>query len=193
MPDPSSRAAVLTAILEIVDDRGLDSVSFREVAAAAGVSIGTVQYYCRSKDEMLRAAYEHIAERLAARVVAVAAPTVREHIDLVARELLPLDPERTAESRVYLAFAARAATSPSLRAVQHRILGSLRDGLVDAFAHAVAEGSARPDLDPRVAAVTTAALVDGLLLHRLTDPDEVTPATVTDALDAHLSGLLPIE
>ncbi len=55
----NSRQRVLDALVALIAERGLDQVNFREVAAAADVSIGTVQYYCRSKDEMLRMAWEH--------------------------------------------------------------------------------------------------------------------------------------
>ena len=56
--------------MTITAERGLDQVSIREVAAEAGVSVGTVQYYCRSKDEMLEMAFRHILDRMSARVAA---------------------------------------------------------------------------------------------------------------------------
>ena len=54
-----ARQRLLDALMTLIAERGLDQVSIREVAAAAGVSIGTVQYYCRSKDEMLQMTFEH--------------------------------------------------------------------------------------------------------------------------------------
>jgi AcrR family transcriptional regulator len=65
---PTSREHVLDAVETLIAERGLDNVSIREVATAAGVSIGTVQYYCRSKDEMLVMAFEAVALRIAMRV-----------------------------------------------------------------------------------------------------------------------------
>jgi AcrR family transcriptional regulator len=44
----------------IVAERGLDDVSVREVASAAGVSIGTVQHYFRTKDDMLFTAFQDV-------------------------------------------------------------------------------------------------------------------------------------
>ena len=48
-------------------------------------------------------------------------------------------------------------------------------------------GEAAPGLDPVLAAATTAALIDGLLLHLLTDPAGLPPGAAIAALDAHLA------
>src|SRR5215469_3241598 len=102
-------------LLSITATRGLDQVSVREVAAAAGVSIGTVQHYFATKDEMLVFAFRQVVERTRARVAGIdAGAGPRQALGAALRELLPLDQPRLAECRVYLAFAARAATSPRL-------------------------------------------------------------------------------
>ena len=54
-------------VLGITATGGLDQVSVREVAGAAGVSIGTVQHYFATKDEMLVFAFRQVVERTRAR------------------------------------------------------------------------------------------------------------------------------
>lgn len=186
-----SRERLLEALVTLTSERGLDSVTIREVAAAAGVSIGTVQYYCRGKDEMLLMTFEHVAQRIIDRATGVERTgTVGDSLRRVLRETLPLDPERTRESRVYLAFAARAAVSPDLARVQHEILSQLRAHLTEAFAYAAELGEARGDEDPARVAATTAALVDGLLLHILTDPGGLSEDEAGAILDDHLARYL---
>ncbi|MFB9834047.1 TetR/AcrR family transcriptional regulator [Actinoallomurus acaciae] len=188
------RQRLLDALVEITAERGLDHVSIREVAAAADVSIGTVQYYCRTKDEMVLMAWESLAEKIIVRAMGGldrTAGTVKECVRRVVLELLPLDEPRNVESRVYLAFAARAAVSAPLAEVQHSLLGELRGYLARAFARAKDEGEAAPGLEPDAAAATTAALVDGLLLHMLTDRGGLPPDSAVAAMDAHLDRLLP--
>ncbi|GAA1658469.1 hypothetical protein GCM10010977_09380 [Citricoccus zhacaiensis] len=47
------RGEIVLALWEVIHERGIDGVSFRAVAEAAGVSIGRVQHYFTSKDELV--------------------------------------------------------------------------------------------------------------------------------------------
>lgn len=189
-----ARTRLLDALVRITAERGLDQASIREVAAAAGVSVGTVQYYCRSKDEMLRMAFEYVTRRIIARATSIektgtVGPVLRRGL----MEFLPLDDARGAEARVYLAFAARAAVSPDLAAVQHALQGEIGVLCADAFRLARERGQAVADFDPDVAAAATAAMVDGLLLRLLTDPTGLPADTAVAVLDMHLRHYLDID
>lgn len=46
---------VIQAVWQVMADGGIDAVSMRRVAAAAGTSVGRVQYRFGTKDELLRA------------------------------------------------------------------------------------------------------------------------------------------
>lgn len=56
---------ILAAALEEIEERGGPHVSFRGVAARAGLSTGTVQYYFGSKDELLEACLDGYHARMA--------------------------------------------------------------------------------------------------------------------------------
>ncbi|NUL49273.1 TetR/AcrR family transcriptional regulator [Cellulosimicrobium funkei] len=47
------RGEIVLALWQVIHERGIDGVSFRAVAEAAGVSIGRVQHYFTSKDELV--------------------------------------------------------------------------------------------------------------------------------------------
>ena len=49
------RTLIADALMRVAADQGLEAVSLRHVAAAAGVSSGMVQHYFRTKDEMMAA------------------------------------------------------------------------------------------------------------------------------------------
>lgn len=189
-----ARQRLLDALVAITAERGLDRASMREVAAAAGVSIGTVQYYCRGKDEMLRMAFEYVIGRILARVSAItpcdrAGHMLRQGV----REFLPLDQLRRVEARVYLAFTARAAISPPLAQLQHALQTQMRERCIAAFELAAQRGEAVADLEPDAAARATMAMVDGLMLHMLTDPTGMPADTATVVLDAHLRRFLNLD
>ena len=181
--------AVTDAVTRIVAERGLDQVSVREVAAAAGVSIGTVQYYFPTKQQMLAAAYTEAVRRIRARLQALhLGPDARRNVTLVLRELLPLDEQRRTETRVYLAFAAAAATSPSLAGIQQAVLTELHTELTGAFA--VAWGDAATPARCRLAAHAAIALADGLALHAVTTTGWLRSRQLTAAVDLVLEALL---
>lgn len=184
------RTELTDVLLGITATRGLDQVSVREVAAAAGVSIGTVQYYFATKDQMLVFAFRQVVERTRARVAGIDAGTgPRRALGAALRELLPLDQTRLAECRVYLAFAARAATSPALAAVQAETLSAIHADLQQALSPA---GTARRQgPDTAVEARLLLAVVDGLMFDAVSAPGTLAPADLEAALDAYLNRLLP--
>ncbi|HEY9293386.1 MAG TPA: TetR/AcrR family transcriptional regulator [Microlunatus sp.] len=187
----TTRRSVLDSVIRIVADRGLDGVSIRGVAAAAGVSIGTVQYYGRSKDDLLVAAFEEVADAIGARWSAEAA---EGRVDVALREAilenLPLDEQRSREGRVYLAFIARAAVHPRLAEVQQRFLTGQREACAEGYRIAIERRQARKGLDPDRAAAATVALVDGLLVQMLTDPDGLPADLALSVLDQQLAQYL---
>ena len=58
------RARLTEVLLAVVSEVGLEGASIRAVAARAGVSIGTVQHYFATKDDMLLYAYRHVGQDL---------------------------------------------------------------------------------------------------------------------------------
>ena len=185
------RTQLTDALLSITATRGLDQVSVREVASAAGVSIGTVQHYFATKDQMLLFAFRQVVERTRARVAGIdAGAGPRQSLGAALRELLPLDQPRLAESRVYLAFAARAATAPALAAVQQETLSAIHADLQQVLTAATTARTRRTATDTVVEARLLLAVVDGLMFDAVSAPGTLTPADLEAALDAYLDRLL---
>ncbi|WP_208897941.1 TetR family transcriptional regulator C-terminal domain-containing protein [Streptomyces incarnatus] len=132
-----------------------------------------------------------MVERTRARVAGLAARAgPRAALGAALRELLPLDEARLAECRVYVAFAARAATSPHLAAVQRETLAAVHAELRQALSSAPAPRSG-PPLDPEVEARLLLAVVDGLMLDAVSAPGVLTRAELESALDTYLDRLTP--
>lgn len=49
----TSKAELLAAALRLIEEQGMQALSIRELAAAAGVSVGSVYNYFASKDELV--------------------------------------------------------------------------------------------------------------------------------------------
>lgn len=52
---PDTHARIIMAVWQVIAEQGMTAVSMRTVAAAAGVSVGRIQYWFGSKDELLEA------------------------------------------------------------------------------------------------------------------------------------------
>ena len=107
-------------------------------------------------------------------------------------ELLPLDKERTLEIRVYAAFVARAAVDEGLREVQSEALAEMRANCARAVRTAQQIGETDASVDPEREARVMVALVDGLALHAVTDPEGLPPDAAVVALETYLSRLFDV-
>jgi AcrR family transcriptional regulator len=184
------------AVLRIVAREGLDAVSFRTVAAEAGLPLARVQREFGTKDELLRRTLLHTVAaaeaRIDVRVRAMGAKvTVRAIFDAMADEVLPGSPEILAEARVWLAFVARAATSPALAEPLREYYAEQARAGHEGLAMAHLTGAVGPDLDPTADTLTIVALIDGLVTQVLLgvlDHDRA-----ADLLRRHLDRLMPTD
>lgn len=190
----SSPAAthLMETVCSIIATEGLDAATVREVASAAGVSIGAVQHHFRSKDEMLAAAFRHVVDVTERRISEVQLGTdIRRNLAAILRELLPLDEPRLHEAKVYVAFAARAATSPDLAEIQRRTLDRVSAELAEAF-RAAAE---RSDMTittavARKEAELLLAVTDGLTFDAVTRGQQPDARRLGALLDTYLQHAL---
>jgi len=173
--------------------RGLERVSLREVAAEAGVSMGRVQHYFPTKDEMLLHGLQLAHQRMQARIEQRLAGMGdragnREVLHAVLDELLGEDPDTRQAIRVSVAYATRAVDDPRIAAI-------LTDGDADILALAAEvigqardDGRARDDADPEQEARILFTLATGLGAEVALHGASVTRARTT--LNYHLGRVL---
>jgi AcrR family transcriptional regulator len=131
----------------------------------AGISMGRVQHYFRSKDAMLVFAFEHQARRHEERIVEGLRaegrpPTARDVVRAVMVEILPTDERSRASWLAGIAFFIRAMSDERMAAV----VAAGGPGLIEFFAGQLGAardaGELAPGADPRHEAVALWALVD---------------------------------
>ncbi|WP_331766166.1 TetR family transcriptional regulator C-terminal domain-containing protein [Embleya sp. NBC_00896] len=190
----SRRRLIAEAVCRLADERGLEGVTLRDVAARAEVSMGAVQRCFRVKEEMLVFALGHISERInervRARLVRSPAQSAATALGHAVTELALLREEHAAEARVWLAFVAQAAVSPTLSAMLKANYAALQEAFARLIAEAgegaeIAEGAL--PLDPQREARTLIALADGLTTQVLIG--HLARQEALDVLHAHLAGL----
>ncbi|MFL6123004.1 TetR/AcrR family transcriptional regulator [Actinophytocola sp.] len=184
----SRRTAIAESAWRLTARGGIEAVTMRHVATDAGMSLGQVQHYFPTKDELLTFAYDLLTERTAQRVNHPdpdAEPRDVVHDALV--EMLPLDEQRTRQAHVTLAYLAHAAVAPAMAARLRKTHADLMDLIVDQLRRGQHRGTVDLDLDPAREARTLLAVLDGLTAHVLIGNHTATDAE--HAFDTHLDDL----
>jgi DNA-binding transcriptional regulator YbjK len=170
------RAALATAVIEVIAEAGIGRTTHRAVAARAGLPLGATTYYFPTLDDLiaagLRQATEHLQADLARR-----ATTLRDARDLpVALTELALSylQDRGQTQIEYELFVA-AARDPALRPLAEIWL----TGMTELLEPHVGRAKAR----------MIVALLDGVMLHALVTATPLDPAPLTAALRA----LIPVD
>lgn len=187
------RARIADGLVRVAARDGLHAVTMRSVAAESGVSLRLVQYYFRTKAELMHAALEHLErqshQRWAARLAGLPSPaSPRAFVEALLAEALPTDEPSRAFHLVWTSYAVLAMTDPEL-AGQPFVEGPdrLERQLADVLRRAQAEGELPAELDADSEAARLLALGHGLGTSVLVG--QRTPAAAAEVLSYHLDGL----
>lgn len=118
---PMRRERIARAAIEVVAERGIEKLTHRAVAAAAGVPLGSTTYYFRTLDDLLAVALKQASEDDVADLRAWQAALVADGdlasalSDLVLHYLGPQRSRTVVEHELYVAALHR----PALRHVSH--------------------------------------------------------------------------
>jgi DNA-binding transcriptional regulator YbjK len=187
--DSDRRTLLLNTTLRLIAEQGLDAVSHRTVADAAGVSLGSTTYWFDSRQHMLVASLEYFirleTEGLNDRLAGILGKRLsrRRLVDELTALLLPqLEDERWRTVAMYT-MMLEASRQPELEDVCREWTAAWDEALTDVFASAGAP-------DPRLEAQMFLAMLDGLLLGQLAAPDpEVEKKLIRPALETWFSRL----
>lgn len=170
------RRQLAEAVQSLITEDGLDRVTVARVAARAGISVGLVQHYFATKDELLLHTYQHVTQAWRARVDARIADAdrrqqpIRSLLFEACQESLPLDPPRRAEYRVSQAFQGRALDNPALAEVARGAAVAIRSEVAIAVSNGKRCGEVEPTVDAEAAALGLLATLDGLAARLYHEP-----------------------
>ncbi|QIK05650.1 TetR/AcrR family transcriptional regulator [Streptomyces sp. ID38640] len=190
------RQEISEALWRIAGSRGLDGTSLRDVAAEAGISLGRLQHYFRTRDEMLLFALQHInrlaADRIRERIAALAKePTPREVLRACLSGMLPLDEKSRIGLLVGAAYYARAVHDEALRAEAQNGIPPLRTFFADQLRLAADRGELPPERATEDEAMLLISMTEGLATYVLLGVHG--PETALRLLDLHLENLFGAE
>jgi AcrR family transcriptional regulator len=156
------RREITEAVVRITLKGGLDSATFREIAAEAGVSVRLVQYYFGTKDDLLLATQRHVAQRSIERLrrwVSETDGSPRAWIRAFAGSFIPIDDESRVAMLMYVALHTASLVDPTLAWSEAL---EVPRGMHDAFANQLRRGRLRAGIEPEREAALLTALVPSL-------------------------------
>lgn len=105
-----TRLRILTAALDLFRRRGFDSTTMREIAAEAGVALGSAYYYFASKEALVMAFYEQASDEMSVRIEEGMARA--KGLDRRLHAILDAKFEYFGPNRLFLGALARHAADP---------------------------------------------------------------------------------
>lgn len=173
------RRLLAEAIFAVIGTRGFEAVSLRDVAEQAGVSMGTVQHYFPTKQQMLLFALAHMRSRVLVRLEAAIAalhePARRDLIRAASAVMLPVDAPGREEACVNIAFFSAATVTPAYADQLRDGYGRILTVSIANYRDAARLGELRDGVDPDREAAALYFLTQGLvgpILIGLYQPEE---------------------
>jgi len=195
------RELVADAVFAVILRQGLAQASLRNVAAQAGLALGSVRHYFDNQAELMEFAFRVNSERIHLRALD-ALEILEQHalprdpavvVDKCARvleELLPLDGLRRGEAVVHMEFMLAARTDNNLQNAardDYRATGAVVGRVVLAL---LGSGLMAGSPEPVDEAERLIAVLDGLGLRLVLQPAWATPEQGRTTLRRHLESLL---
>jgi AcrR family transcriptional regulator len=181
------RKKVIDAASEILVRSGLEAVTVRDVARAAGYSTSIVSHYFSSKRELLYLTFAANIER--ADAAGDAALEAGGDLKTYLSAVMPLDEPRYNGWRIWMAYIALVVAEPEIAKLQHDSANyqiARITGILDDLAQ---RGDIVRGLDHGVVARRLLAMVMGLALEVLFDRDRWPPERQHQLVDSELRPL----
>jgi AcrR family transcriptional regulator len=165
------RIQIIEATWRIIARGGFSAATMREIAAEAGFANGGLKHYFANKDELLAAAFQRTFFRINERAAqTIGSSRGLDAIRLLCLEMLPLDEERTVESRVTVAFWDRAAVSMQLMKIHADSYAIWRHWMLQHMERARIDGRVRLGISDDLIIDQILSLAAGLRVMTLPDP-----------------------
>lgn len=169
------RAEIIDAARQCIAEHGLEKATVRAIAAACGVSIGTITYHFPTLDELiveaLREASRHFTEEVIAKATSDTPALDRLHFLL--DHALPDRDDSVSVWRLWLDYWGRAVRNHNLASLQTERYHEMRSLIELIIRDGIARGEFRP-VNASDATIELVALLDGVGLQVAIGDDTMT-------------------
>lgn len=183
---------IAEATWKVIVEEGIDNATVRKIAQASGLSVGALRYYFASQTELLHFSMELVSERVMQRVEK--RKVSKDHVSLEfltdgVSEVLPIDEERKIEMEVWLAFSAKVLVDTKLRELSNKVYKDMHQGFENVIRALKLLNILKDEIDLDLEANRLHAIVDGMAIHHLLNPEQFTHENIIETLKYHLQSL----
>lgn len=178
---------------KVIVEEGLEQATVRKIAQASDLSVGAVRHYFASQSELLHFSMELVSERVIQRAKERKFSKEQNPLEFVAEgiyEVLPIDEERKIEMEVWLAFSAKVLIDKTLQELSNKVYQDMHQGLKNVVQVLQIFEIAKEGLDLELEVNRLHAIVDGMAMHHLLNPEQFTHEEMIKTLNYHLQSLL---
>jgi AcrR family transcriptional regulator len=160
---------------QLIARKGLEGLRTRDVAIAAGIDTGTLHYHFPSKELLIQAVVDRMAEDFRRNRVGRAA-TPQNALDELRNEIFDAatrvrkSPEQL---RVFMELMVRASRDKAIAAILARMQASWTAHLTALFTRGVEQKLFRPEINPEIAALVVRAQLLGMSVVGMGAPGQV--------------------
>ena len=176
------RREIAQAVWAVIAERGIEGVTLRCVAAEAGVSVGRIQHYYASREELVRDSCRELLKAATQRFEAAGDATPVERLRRLILGRIPTTPEFAIGTSIWLAYEAKSVDDPVIaELVQRGHAGGVQEAAALLSECGVADASA--------VALRLMATAEGLAIRVLVGGLE--PRGATELLENLIAEALP--
>jgi len=184
------RRDFIKAAYETITENGLANTTVRAVARKAGYTTGALVHYFGDKNELIRLALDYSGEVVRDRMVAVhQRQRGRNALREIIVEALPLDKQRDANWRVWLALWYHSEDNEDMRSEEKRRYREWTGRLGRALDESVRDGEIAKSTDVKLEVQALVAFIDGLGVQHLMSSRGMSAKRLTKLLDRYLDRL----
>jgi AcrR family transcriptional regulator len=163
------REEIAEAAWKVIEREGLARADLRKIAREVGYTTGVITHYFRNRRELMSFAFGLLVDRSMARMSRASAEAgLMEAL----AQVLPLDKERRRETTVWLAMVSASLTDPELAEELRLRYRQAREAMLPVFGIALEEELGE---DPEDVGDELLAVVDGITIDALSDPERYPP------------------
>lgn len=184
------KVQIAEATWKVIIRDGLEHASVRKIAKEAGLSVGALRHYFTTQSELFLFSMSLVSERVKARTLSKkydVAPL--DAMQAVLANLLPIDENQRIEMEVWFIFSAKALVDTTLKSLSAEIYHDMRLAVATLINGLVTLDIAKEDLNSELEAERLYALLDGLAIHHLLQPESMPVSKMLSILKFHLHTL----
>ena len=176
------RREIAQAVWAVIAERGIEGVTLRSVASEAGVSVGRIQHYHASREELVRDSCRELLKAATQQFEAADDATPVERLRRLVLGRIPTTPEFAIGTSIWLAYEAKSVDDPVIaELVQRGHAGGVQEAAALLSECGVADASA--------VALRLMATAEGLAIRVLVGGLE--PRGATELLENLIAEALP--